>query len=66
MCNFEEYVSIKISEVCRLCLSKKEDMQLIEENGFKDILLDCFFIEVNKCIKHIYNSKSENLNLDSR
>lgn len=47
MCNFEKYASIKINEVCRLCLSKKEDMRLISENGFKDILLDCMFVEVN-------------------
>lgn len=53
MDNFEEYANIKINEVCRLCLSKKEEMQLISDNGFKDTLFDCMFIEVNAYFKFI-------------
>lgn len=44
--NFTKYEQIQIDEVCRICLQKKEQMSLICEAGFADMLLECASIQV--------------------
>lgn len=44
---FTKYEHIQIDEVCRICLQKKEQMNLICEAGFADMLLDCASVQVN-------------------
>lgn len=57
MDSFLQYKNIKIDEVCRICLIKKDEMALIYENGVSDIILECFSLEVKFIIKQINNIK---------
>lgn len=44
--SYEEYSAIKLEEVCRLCLSTKEQMTTLSENGFDKELFECIGIQV--------------------
>ncbi|EFA04052.2 zinc finger protein OZF [Tribolium castaneum] len=43
---FSEFEHVQIEEVCRICLTKKEQMSLIYETGLADMLLECASLQV--------------------
>ncbi|KAK4879838.1 hypothetical protein RN001_007984 [Aquatica leii] len=43
---FMKYEDLQIEEVCRLCLTKNDQMSLICESGVADMLLECASIQV--------------------
>jgi hypothetical protein len=45
---FIEYEDVQIEEVCRICLTKKDQMNLIYEAGLADMLLECASVQVRK------------------
>lgn len=47
MDSFTKYEHLQIEEVCRLCLTKKEQMQMICDAGLADMLLECASIQVS-------------------
>lgn len=47
MGSFTEFDNVQIEEVCRICLTKKDQMNLIYETGLADMLLECASIQVN-------------------
>jgi hypothetical protein len=56
--SFSQYGYINISEVCRICLLKKDDMKTITEDGLNNLLFDCAHIQVIVLSKIIQNSDS--------
>lgn len=43
---FRKYEHLQLEEVCRICLTKKEQMNLISESGLADMLFECASIQV--------------------
>lgn len=41
-----QYENIEIEKVCRICLTEKDNMNMISETGLAEVLLECTSIQV--------------------
>lgn len=47
---FRKYEHLQIEDVCRICLTKKDQMNMIYGTGLADMLLECASIQVTKIL----------------
>lgn len=56
---FRKYEHLQIEDVCRICLTKKDQMSLIYETGLADMLLECASIQVSLSTDSFYTFLQE-------
>lgn len=59
--SYGSFEHLKIEEICRVCLEKKEHMRSITEAGLSDMLLECASIQVLVSLSflHVLQSNSD-------